>query len=1398
MKEKIASTLSQAILRPGGAETQARAGDVLPPSSFGPESLAPSSFGPESPGPSSFHPPSRFEEYRLLHKLGSGGMGDVYLAHDTLLDRMVAVKFIRAATADAEVRARLLAEARAAARIQHPNVVAVFRVGELRGRLFVVSEFVRGQSLDRVDIPMPSRRVLELGAGLARGLAAAHRRGVLHLDIKPANAVLTAEGEAKLLDFGLAKLLEPAARPDPRGARSDVPGGRSDMPGGRSDVPGGRFDVPGGRSDMPGGRSDVPGGRSDMPGGRSDMPGGRSDMPGGRSDSLGADALSDGEALRSSQGDADAAIAPGDEPLEGEFREAAEMAARLLDATTSVGGGTPHYLPPELWRDELATRRSDVYSLGALLFELCAGVPPHHDVPMTELPLVVQSEAPRPLASLAPGVDPRLAGVIERCLEIDPADRFASGDELRDALEQLLARSRHASVAPEGNPYRGLLVFDLEHRAVFYGRSSETGTILDRLRSEPMIVVAGDSGSGKSSLCRAGVLSLVLEGALGGGRAFQAAMMVPGRQPLAALAAALEPVLGAPAERIAEAVRAAPGSLARDLRARLGERGGLVLFIDQMEELATLSSPGEAALVGEVLSAFAARSPSLRLLATVRGDFLARVAGISGLGDDIERALYLLRPMSADKLREAITGPARAKGVAFESDAVVDALVESTARAEGGLPLLQFALAELWDARAAPDAPLSSADLAQIGGVEGALARHADRVLGRMPPEVHAAARRLLGALITPQGTRARRAEGELAEKGGDGAARAALDALVQGRLLFAREGEQGTVYEIAHEALIHGWGTLRHWLEEQREQRATRQRLDASAAEWERLGRRRDALFSARQLKEARGLDPADLPPREAAFLRASRRAVLTQRAVRWALVVGVPLIAALLYGALELRAARQLAARADRKIHEAALTSAAAALEGAQAEALRVEALSAFDRRRRDEGEALWELTRRRAAEAERLQLQVSQKLEAALTLDGARNDARARLGDVLYERALAAEARGHASLRDELLQRMTTYDPDGVRRQRWNAPVEVAIETDPPGADITLERYESDAEGRRQLVGQHLLGTTPFASIALAQGSYLLTCEARNRTIVRYPFLVQRGESLKLSIPLPHAGDVPPGYIYIPPGRFLFGAALDDMYRWAFLSTVPLHEIRTGAYLIARHETTFQEWLDYIQELPKESRGSSSIQAGNGAMTGALGLRRLPNGVWQLTIQPTVQAYTARAGEPLVYPSRAVRAQQDWLRFPVTGISFAQATEYAAWLHRTGRVRGARLCTDYEWERAARGADSRIFPHGDRLSPSDANFDETYGKESSTMGPDEVGSHPASRSPFGVDDMAGNVLEWAISSIETDKVLLRGGAYIYDQTSVRSDNRTVVDGTFLDPVIGLRICASFPPPP
>src|ERR1044071_7650300 len=153
-----------------------------------------------------WRPPDEFEEYRLVRLLGRGAMGEVYLARDSLLDRPVAVKFVRAE--DPIARARLFDEARAIARLQHPNVVAIYRVAEVAGHPYLVSEYVRGRPLDQLDRPAPSRQVLELALDLARGLAAAHRCGVLHRDVKPANAMLTDDGRGKLLDFGLARVVD--------------------------------------------------------------------------------------------------------------------------------------------------------------------------------------------------------------------------------------------------------------------------------------------------------------------------------------------------------------------------------------------------------------------------------------------------------------------------------------------------------------------------------------------------------------------------------------------------------------------------------------------------------------------------------------------------------------------------------------------------------------------------------------------------------------------------------------------------------------------------------------------------------------------------------------------------------------------------------------------------------------------------------------------------------------------------------------------------------------------------------------------------------------------------------------------------------------------------------------
>jgi serine/threonine protein kinase/pimeloyl-ACP methyl ester carboxylesterase len=151
-------------------------------------------------------PPPSFDQFVVERALGGGGMGRVYLGRDVALDRPVALKFISSPYPTAAARSRFLVEARAIARLTHPNVVAVYRVGEVDGQPYIAYEFVAGQSLDKLLKPMSWSTALRLAVGLARGLDAAHRAGVLHRDIKPGNAVLGERGEIKLLDFGLAKL----------------------------------------------------------------------------------------------------------------------------------------------------------------------------------------------------------------------------------------------------------------------------------------------------------------------------------------------------------------------------------------------------------------------------------------------------------------------------------------------------------------------------------------------------------------------------------------------------------------------------------------------------------------------------------------------------------------------------------------------------------------------------------------------------------------------------------------------------------------------------------------------------------------------------------------------------------------------------------------------------------------------------------------------------------------------------------------------------------------------------------------------------------------------------------------------------------------------------------------
>jgi formylglycine-generating enzyme required for sulfatase activity len=641
--------------------------------------------------------------------------------------------------------------------------------------------------------------------------------------------------------------------------------------------------------------------------------------------------------------------------------------------------------------------------------------------------------------------------------------------------------------------------------------------------------------------------------------------------------------------------------------------------------------------------------------------------------------------------------------------------------------------------------------------------------------------------LVTLEGTRARQTEAELGAEAPE--RKEALAAMVRGRLLTASESPEGPVYEVSHEALINSWPTLKRWLEEDAEKRVLHDRLATAIAEWERLGRKREALWGGRQLAEATLLEASELLPREKEFLEASRRAVQLKRRVV-ATIAGVVLLALVgTYFGMQYKARRDLTAQVQVLVNEASSFLAQARTGNQQVEQLRREAFWFFDNKQVDKGEGVWEKALQGARETGTLYEKAGQSLEAAVALGKGSATAKTLLADVLYERALLAERDSKAETTDELLDRLRLYD-DGSRRARWTAPGKVDIEVEPPGAQVSVQLYRERESQNPLLESLNLRLTTPVHDLELPQGSYLFVLTAPARAKVNLPILVRRGESRKASFKIPPAMTIPKGYVYVPPGSFLFGSARDEDARKYSLSTVPLHEVASRGFLIAQHETTFGEWLEYLVSL---NRSDSLTRATTvGGKKGSVSLTPAGND-WVLRLQLPNHEHVMRLNDIFSLPERNARQSQNWRRLPVVGVTVAEIDGYLAWLERSGRLTRPRLCSEFQWEYAARGADGREYPHGNSLSVKEANFYDTYGKKQETMGPDEVGAHPESRSPFEIDDMSGNAWELTRSSFVDTASVLRGGGFANGPYDVRTTNRQLVSRTFSSVGAGFRVCAN-----
>ncbi|MEZ4767870.1 MAG: AAA family ATPase [Caldilineales bacterium] len=437
--------------------------------------------------------------------------------------------------------------------------------------------------------------------------------------------------------------------------------------------------------------------------------------------------------------------------------------------------------------------------------------------------------------------------------DLSQADTLVAGAAVADLLDE--------APAPGEPPFKGLHYFDETDSALFFGRERVVAELASRLVSgQPFLAVVGASGSGKSSLIRAGLVPALTdqEGAAPDPQAAvwrqRVAVLTPTAHPLAALAAVLVPFgKTQQVDALAAAISENPAQLSAFLQDTVQAEDRRLLVIDQFEELFTLCRSAEErrAFVDALMAAVSATPALLSLVIAVRADFYAQCGQYPALRQALAVHQAFIGPMNAEELRRAIEAPAAYGGWEFEPG-LVDLILRDTGEEPGALPLLSHALLETWLRRRGRVLTLQA--YAEAGGVHGAIARTAEtvynhRVTSEQQPLVRSILLRLTELGDDVIDTRRRVTLDELASNLRSQEAIAdVLRILSDARLITV---DQDTV-EIAHEALIREWPTLRGWLADDREGLRLHRHLTEAARAWEEMDRDPGELYSGARLAQA------------------------------------------------------------------------------------------------------------------------------------------------------------------------------------------------------------------------------------------------------------------------------------------------------------------------------------------------------------------------------------------------------------------------------------------------------------------------------------------------------------------------------------------------------------------
>lgn len=421
-------------------------------------------------------------------------------------------------------------------------------------------------------------------------------------------------------------------------------------------------------------------------------------------------------------------------------------------------------------------------------------------------------------------------------------DRDAWEKRWREAESELAGDA----VDDDAAPYLGLAAFGPRDADRYFGRERLVEHVVHHVARTPVVAVFGASGSGKSSLIRAGLIPASGRHPAFSGHQWSPVLLTPTRSPLRELALAAAGVCGA------EPDRSEPGWLDRALRgADPSGAKRILLVVDQFEELFTLCTDAaeRAAFIDELLDAARGEGRVVHVVLAVRADFYGHCATHSGLLEVLGNgAQVLVGPMTRDELRSAITGPAAHAGLTVERELVATVLAD-VADEPGALPLLSHALLETWRRRR--NQSLTHAGYHACGGVHGALAQTAERTYASFDEVERETAARLFPRLTAldngAKDTRRRASHTELATIADPATVTSVLDRLAAARLVVIGEDS----VEVAHEALIRAWPRLRRWLTDDRDSLLVHRRLTDATQVWQSAGRDPDLLYRAAQLDQ-------------------------------------------------------------------------------------------------------------------------------------------------------------------------------------------------------------------------------------------------------------------------------------------------------------------------------------------------------------------------------------------------------------------------------------------------------------------------------------------------------------------------------------------------------------------